>query len=71
MICDVPGSISVAEKGLHVAAAMHNTQDKCVFIFHVVHDDIFAHNRAAASDAKIFIAVTSDIGGWPGRKNGQ
>ncbi len=41
---------------------MHNTQDKHVPVFNTVNDDIFAHDRAAASGTEILIAGTSDVG---------
>jgi hypothetical protein len=60
--CTLQPAFSAAEKGVQVTAAMHNTQDKHVPIFNTVNDDIFAHNRAAASGTEILIAGTSDMG---------
>ena len=51
----------MAEKHIKVAPAMHDTQDKRILVFDTVNDDVFAHDQAAASRAKIFIAGASDI----------
>ena len=49
-----------AEKHIKVAPAMHD-RDKHILVFDTVNDDVFAHDQAAASRAKIFIAGASDI----------
>jgi hypothetical protein len=52
----------MAEKGVQVAAAMHDAQDKRILVFHAVHYDVFPHGQAAVSGAEIFRPRTSDIG---------
>ena len=41
---------------------MRDTKDKHVLAFKAVHDDVLAHSHASASNPKIFIAGTADIG---------
>jgi hypothetical protein len=41
---------------------MDNTQDKYVYIFDTVNDDIFSHGHTAEVGPKIFIARTTDVG---------
>jgi len=59
---ETPGGVSVLEKGLEIAAAMHDAKDKHVHVFNTVNDDILPHCYAAASGAEIVIAGTSDLG---------
>lgn len=51
----------MAEKGLRVAAAMHDAQDKRILVFDTVHNHVFPHGQAAVSGAEIFGPRTSDI----------
>src|SRR6266478_4071727 len=41
---------------------MNDAKDKLAFVFHAVHNHVFAHGQAAVSGAEIFLARTSDIG---------
>jgi hypothetical protein len=59
---ETPTGVSVLEKGLEIAADMHDAKDKHVHVFNTVNDDILPHCHAAASGAEIVIAGTSDIG---------